>query len=102
PNWTNVLCEWPEIYPNRDETPIAWQRRKPQPTRHEKGSLDAINQQKWSKCHVQTNPILCLRKSQLPDLPGNISIRRLFRRRLRCPEDARRRREQAAGDELRD
>src|SRR5215510_4948744 len=38
PNGPNVLWEWPEVYPNRDETPIAWQRRKPHPTRHERGS----------------------------------------------------------------
>src|SRR5262245_52016353 len=35
-NGADVLLEWLEVDPNRYETPIAWQRRKPHPTRHEK------------------------------------------------------------------
>ncbi len=32
---SNVPAECPAVYPNRDETPIAWQRRKPHPMRRE-------------------------------------------------------------------
>src|SRR5215208_1563895 len=54
------------------------------------------HQQKWRYHHAQANSTVCLRKSQLPDLPGNVSVRLLFHRQHRRPEDSGWRRERVS------